>query len=165
MPNICNDDHYKDSCKYSIEIAKQFITLASGGVAFVVGLLISSNKVASYLFYWLSGSFILSIGFGLIYVMSTIAHINKEQNYNVYSPKLKFLAATQIIFFIIGLILLVYTVLWKLESKIEKQNIDSLCVEINLKDNKITYKNVKQTNTELNVSGNDKFEFKTHSSK
>jgi hypothetical protein len=90
----------KDATKYSVEVSKQFLTLASAGVAFAVGLVFSDKhpeltgplRTTVWLF---SGS----IASGLIYLMSVVGQIGKNENYDVYSSSLRFVALVQVVLF------------------------------------------------------------------
>jgi len=104
-----NSDAHKASCQYGVDISKQFITLASAGMAFVAGLVVSKKAGLTfsqtvYLFSFLG----LSIAFGLFFLMRVIGHINKSDNYNVYTISLRILASFQIILFIFGASILGY---------------------------------------------------------
>jgi len=115
--NECNGEKHKESCKYSIEISKQFITLSSAGIAFIVGLAIAPNTDVSNYYYLAGGSCLLSICFGLIYIMSAIAHINKHENYDVYTSHLRFFSTFQILFFLVGVVFLIGIVNTKINEK------------------------------------------------
>jgi len=58
MADTCNENHHRDSCQYSVDIAKQFITLAAGGVAFIVGLAMATSTTIPQSFYWVTSLFI-----------------------------------------------------------------------------------------------------------
>lgn len=161
----CDENNHKDSCEYSVEIAKQFLTLAAGGVAFVVGLAISSSIDIPQTFYWVTGIFIFSIAFGLFFVMSVVAHINKNKNYNVYTPQLKIFAAVQILSFLTGIILLSYVVLWKLKNRQDVSKHEKTSIEITVSDKKITYQVPKGTNIQLHVTPENDIQFQTNISK
>ncbi|NIR49256.1 hypothetical protein GWO43_12305 [candidate division KSB1 bacterium] len=95
-------------CSYNVEISKQFLTLASAGVAFVVGLAISNSQIINGLFYITVTCLVLSILLGLVFIMSVVAHISSEENYDVYSKQLRTLAMVQMVGFFFGIILLGY---------------------------------------------------------
>jgi hypothetical protein len=165
MADACNENHHRDSCQYSVDIAKQFITLAAGGVAFIVGLATASTTTAPYSFYWVTGLFIFSIAMGLIYAMSVVAHVNKTQNYNVYTPQLKALASLQILSFLFGVIFLSYAVLWKLDNKKEQNAEDKSNLEIVVSGKQIKYTVDKETKINLKIASDGKIEFQTDKSK
>ena len=130
--NPCNENRHKESCGYSIQISKQFITLASAGIAFVVGLAIAPNTAISSFYYWTGGCCFFSICFGLIFIMSTIAHINKNDNYNVYTPQLRFLAFMQITLFLVGIIVLSQILFNKIDGN-SHQSIKSANTNFSIK--------------------------------
>ena len=59
----------------------------------------------------------MSICFGLIYIMSAIAHINKHENYDVYTSQLRFFSTFQILFFLVGVVFLIGIVNTKINEK------------------------------------------------
>jgi len=102
-----NGDAHKASCQYGVDISKQFITLASAGIAFVAGLVVSRKVELTFaqtigLFSFLG----FSIAWGLLFLMGVIGHINKSDNYNVYTCSLRIMASLQILFFIVGVVIL-----------------------------------------------------------
>ncbi len=82
-----NADGHKDSCNYAVDLSKQFVTIASGGLAFAITLALAYPMSFGY---WHLLSTILlfgvSIGFGLAFLMTVVGHINKLNNYDVYTP-------------------------------------------------------------------------------
>ena len=48
------DNHEQDAANLSFDLTKQFITLAIGGIAFVVGLSYSSPSAVSSVLLWLT---------------------------------------------------------------------------------------------------------------
>jgi len=109
-PQAPPDDHYKDSCGYSVEIAKQFLTLASAGLAFVVALAIGSQGPSVGGFYTAVIALCVSILCGLLYLMTVVGHINKERNYDVYGLQFKVVALSQIVAFVVAVGALAYLV-------------------------------------------------------
>ena len=165
MADTCNENHHRDSCQYSVDIAKQFITLAAGGVAFIVGLAMATSTAIPQSFYWVTSLFIFSIAMGLIYAMSVVAHVNKTQNYNVYSLQLKALASVQIVSFLLGVIFLSYAVLWKLENNKDQHTTDKPHLEIFVSGKQVKYSVDKETKINLIIAPDGKIEFQTDKSK
>ncbi|MCX6339977.1 MAG: hypothetical protein NTX71_08665 [Candidatus Aureabacteria bacterium] len=127
--SIKDGQHHRDSCAYSVEIAKQFLTLGSAGVAFVVGMALQSQCTVNVSWYWASGFLIASVGFGLLYLGSVVAHVNQHHNYDVYTGILKWLAVLQILSFVCALVLLGVITLHTIgtgqsSGKIDKPNVD-----------------------------------------
>lgn len=104
-PSAC-PDHLKDSCSYSVEVSKQFLTFAAGGVAFLVATALAPASRITPLFYWSFGAFVLSILFGLAYIMQVVGHINRDRNYDVYSGRLRACSALQLLTTLCGATLL-----------------------------------------------------------
>ncbi len=97
----------KESAKLGIDVAKQFLTLALGGLAFIVGWVMAGKTViSSALAVCCVVLFGISVLFGLLFLMCAVGHINKDQNYNVYTPTLRFLSSLQILLFMVGVALL-----------------------------------------------------------
>ncbi len=151
-----NQQNYKDSCQYSVELSKQFITLSSAAVAFIIGLAISAELKSNESVYWSISLFIGSLAVGLIYIMSVVGHINKSKNYDVYHSALKYIAVLQIIFFLVGATILVYVLIGKVQSNnASSQSHNTLEVTIN--QNQIKH-NVPQGST-IKLTLSDKGEF------
>jgi hypothetical protein len=155
-----NEQHHRDSCLYSVEIAKQFIALAIGGVAFVVATAIASTNVPNT-FFWSATLFVVSIGFGLGYVMSVIAHINKAENYDVYTVQLKFIAAIQMLTFFASVVLLVYVVLWKLNNNAKLPSVNGPTISVISGNNTLTQQQVSNKDVEITINTQGEINFKT----
>ena len=114
-----NNMAHRTSCQYSTNLSKQFITLASAGIAFIAGLVISSKTGPTYIQTIVIFSFFgLSITCGLLFLMHVIGHINKLDNHDVYTPSLRLLGSFQIILFIIGVIVLSYATIIIAKNKL-----------------------------------------------
>ncbi len=111
------NSHLKDSCSYSVETAKQFLTFGAGGLAFVVGLALTPDFKTSDCVFWAFAVFTLSIVLGLLYIMSVVGHISKKKNYNVYTPWLRWVCGLQILAVVAGVICLGSIVLSTLRSR------------------------------------------------
>lgn len=106
-----SNGHLKDSCTYSIETAKQFLTFGAGGLAFLVGLALSPDATNGMLVYSTFMLFTASIVLGLLYIMSVVGHISKQKNYDVYTPLLRWFSGLQILMVLSGVICLGFVVL------------------------------------------------------
>ena len=103
MPN----DHEQEAAKLSFDITKQFITIAVGGIAFVVGLSVSSpTTISSFLLWATIGIFVVSAGFGLLFLMHGVNTLSIKKSYDVYATGLRFLSIFQILLVLLGVILL-----------------------------------------------------------
>lgn len=155
VPN--NKDQHKDSCQYAVDTAKQFLSLAAAGVAFVVGLVMAGATSAVQPYYWAAGLFVASVLFGLIFVMSVVAHVNQCNNYDVYTPVLKFLSLVQIICFVAATVVVTFVVL-----KPEGQQIatfsDRPDVTVIAGSRQISHKLPDGGAVRIKVSGNDEIE-------
>lgn len=151
-----NEDKYKDSCKYAVETAKQFVTLASAGVAFVVGLVMAGANSVDQSYYWAAGLFVTSVVFGIVFIMSVVAHINQLDNYDVYTALLKVLAALQIITFIIATVVVVVVVLNSVGQQPQPTAIPN--VSIVAGERKINHRLPEDGSVKITVSGNGDIE-------
>jgi hypothetical protein len=129
------DQHQKDSCSYAVEIAKQFLTLASAGLAFLVGLALSAQGPVSWLWYLCAALLLISIGAGLAFVMSVVAHVNQEKRYDVYTGMLKRYSLVQIGSFF-GAVILLALILFSLLGA--KSNIARTDLYIKAGDREVT---------------------------
>jgi heme/copper-type cytochrome/quinol oxidase subunit 2 len=147
---------HKDSCAYSIEIAKQFLTLASAGVAFVVGMAIKAECAVTASWFWSSGLLIASVAFGLLYIMSVVAHINQSDNYDVYTPMLKVLSALQILTFIVSLIIVGIIILNTFTSSSAKVKANSQSsLEVTGSEKTIKLSVSEKTKASIKITGDD----------
>jgi hypothetical protein len=100
-------DHHKDACSYGVDLAKQFLTLASAGIAFIVGLILSTPKMIP--FGWLIIILLLlaaSMAFGLLFLMSVVGFIGRRAGYDVYTLRFRVLASVQIATFLLPIVLI-----------------------------------------------------------
>lgn len=101
------DDHDKEAAKLGFDLTKQFLTLALGGIAFVVGLSFSTPSAVSSILLWTTlGMFGLSAIFGLFFLMHGINILSVQKSYDIYATSLRFLAALQVLLVLVGVILL-----------------------------------------------------------
>lgn len=108
------DNHEEEAAKLGFDLTKQFITIAIGGVAFVVGLSQSSPTAISFVMLVATvGVFGFSAVFGLIFLMRGVNRLSVEKSYDVYSTSLRILAALQITFVLIGVVLLCPTLFYR----------------------------------------------------
>jgi hypothetical protein len=101
------ENHEQEAAKLSFDLTKQFITLAVGGIAFVVGLSYSSPTTISSLLLWATiGVFGLSAVLGLFFLMHGVNTLSVQKSYDVYATSLRVLAGFQILLVLAGVILL-----------------------------------------------------------
>lgn len=89
-----NADGHKDSCNYGVDLSKQFVTIATGGLAFAITLALAYPTDFGYWhLLWTVLLFGVSIVFGIAFLMTVVGHINKLDNYDVYTicPRLMIL--------------------------------------------------------------------------
>jgi hypothetical protein len=101
-----HEQNHKDACSYSVEVAKQFMTLASAGVAFVVALAIAD--AGQYRAWFIAALVLLGVSLfvGMAYIMNVVGNIHLSNDYDVYSPRLRWVATTQILLFLFALMVL-----------------------------------------------------------
>jgi hypothetical protein len=97
----------KKAAELGFDLTKQFLTLAFGGIAFVVGLSFSTPGAVSLLMLWLViGAFGGSAILGLVFLMHGVNLLSVKQSYDIYASSLRAFAIFQIIFMLIGTALL-----------------------------------------------------------
>jgi|GEM_PF-6110337 len=102
-----HDDHDKEAAKLGFDLTKQFLTLAIGGIAFVVGLSFSTPSAVSSVLLWATlGVFGLSAVLGLFFLMHGVNILSVQKSYDIYATSLRFLAGFQIILVLVGVALL-----------------------------------------------------------
>jgi len=111
-------ENKKDSCNYAVELVKQFLTLATAGIAFVVGLVFAekSGKLSSAIVGWSLLFFGLSIVCGWLCFMRLVGKINRDDNYEVFEPFAQLTSLLQILLFCGGIAVLVPATLHKARS-------------------------------------------------
>jgi hypothetical protein len=117
-PVSFNEQHHKDACAYSVEIAKQFITMASAGIAFVVGVAIAAE--GRYRGWFIAALVLLglSLFIGIGYIMNIVGAIHVGNDYDVYSPRLRWVATIQMLLFLFALVVLGKLVLYSVKSDV-----------------------------------------------
>jgi hypothetical protein len=96
--------HKKDSATMACDLARQFVNIAVGGMAFAVGLSLAL-KISVCLLWSILIVFGLSVFAGLLFLMHFIALVWKGE-YNVYIPSLRWLSISQILLVAVGVFLL-----------------------------------------------------------
>jgi hypothetical protein len=101
------EDCEKSAAELGFDLTKQFLTLAFAGIAFVVGLSFNTPGAVSSLMLWLvitafGGSAVL----GLFFLMHGVNLLGIQKSYNIYASSLRYLAGFQIIFMLVGTVLL-----------------------------------------------------------
>ena len=101
-------EHSKQGSVFqACELVRQFITIATGGIAFTVGLSVASSVSAC--FFW-TVLFVLglSVVCGLLFLMHTISNISYG-DYNINAMSVRLLAMSQIVLVAIGVLLLCFS--------------------------------------------------------
>lgn len=101
-------DQIKVSCSYALEVAAQFLNLAAAGIAFVVGLVFSTDRGLLPPWVVISGGgfFALSVILGLLVRMGVVSNIYKDNNFDVYKGAIRTVATAQIVLFLFGVAVL-----------------------------------------------------------
>jgi hypothetical protein len=103
MPEDCE----KKAADLSFDLTKQFLTLAFGGIAFVVGLSFSTPGAISALMLWLVvGTFGVSAALGILFLMNGVNRLGIQKSFDVYASSLRFLAILQIVTMLLGTVFL-----------------------------------------------------------
>jgi membrane protein implicated in regulation of membrane protease activity len=101
------DEHQQKAAELGFDLTKQFLTLAFGGIAFVVGLSFSTpDAVSTTLLWWAIGLFSASSIFGLLFLMKGVNHLSEKKSFDIYDKSLRCLSILQIVFVVVGVITL-----------------------------------------------------------
>jgi hypothetical protein len=103
------ESYKKDATTMACDLVRQFVNIAIGGMAFVVGLSVAL-QISRYLFWSILVVLGLSVVLGLLFLMHSIALVSVGK-YEVYKPSLRWLAVWQILFVAIGIVLLCISIL------------------------------------------------------
>lgn len=153
--SVKNDQHLRDSCTFSVQIAKQFLTLAAAGIAFLVGIALKAQCALSSYWYWTGFCLIASMAFGLFYLMSVVAHVNQSKNYDVYTIPLKLFAVAQIVAFACAVVLLGTVTLQAINVSKSEGRLDSPNVSIQLQQKTIQLTVPESKRAVVKIEGND----------
>ena len=126
-------EQHKDSCNYSVDLSKLFITLSVAGIGFVVSQVISAdsgNKI--FLDYLAIILFGISTATGLVFLMGVIGHINRDANYDVYTTFHRIMSLFQIIMFLAGIGIVAWLTFDR-HAHQSKSEIPSITIRINNK--------------------------------
>jgi hypothetical protein len=100
-------EHKRDACKYSTDLSKQFLTLTTAGLAFLIASYFAGNLEVSILTLYLCfGLFGLSAILGFLFLMSVIGNIDQLNRYDVYTARHRGLVGVQIGAFAIAVLVL-----------------------------------------------------------
>ena len=107
------NDPLKDSCEYALDLTKQFLTLSSAGIAFVVGLVFADQpgKLPAWAVGWGLAFFGLSIVCGWLCCMRMTGKVNKLRSYDVFEPFAQCVSALQILLFCAAVLVLFFQTL------------------------------------------------------
>jgi hypothetical protein len=123
-------DHEQEAAKLGFDVTKQFITLAIGGIAFVVGLSFSTPTAISSILLWSAVVvFAISAVFGLLFLMHGVNTLSIQKSYNVNATSLRFLAGLQIILVLVGIVLLA-PILYHRPVAAKSNNANSIRIEL-----------------------------------
>ncbi len=106
------EEHKKEAAKLGFDLTKQFLTLAFGGIAFVVGVASSRpGAISSLLLWWSIGLFAASSVFGLLFLMRGVNRLSEEESFDIYAATIRVFSAFQILFVAAGVVLLCVVVI------------------------------------------------------
>jgi hypothetical protein len=105
MPS--NDYCEKKAAELGFDLTKQFITLAFGGIAFLVGLSYSTPTAVTKTLLWLVISiFGVSACLGLLFLMRGVNQLSEQKSFDIYNASLRLLSKLQIVTMVAGTVLL-----------------------------------------------------------
>jgi len=97
----------QDAAHLAFDLARQFITIAIGGIGFTVGILCASPIVVSSALVWsVLAAFGTTVALGLFFIMHGIGILSQDKSYNVYIPSLRITSLLQILSAAVGVGLL-----------------------------------------------------------
>jgi hypothetical protein len=110
-----NGEQHKESNKLAVELTKQFLTLAVGGIGFVIGLLSTDgNLLPKPVSIIALVGFAISTGAGFLYFMRTVWEIRQHNSYCIFNADLQSLARWQLYtFFAVVVLVGVFAVVRK----------------------------------------------------
>lgn len=130
MPN----NHEEEAAKLGFDLTKQFITLALGGIAFVVGLSFSTPNAVSTVLLWSTVAvFALSTVLGLAFLMHGVNILSVDRSYDIYATSLRLLSAFQIILVLIGVVLLAPILYFKPAPSTQTAATNSITIQVDSK--------------------------------
>lgn len=151
-------NHEEEAAKLAFDLTKQFITLALGGIAFVVGLYFSTPNAVSMVLFWSTvGVFAGSTILGLAFLMHGVNILSVQRSYDIYATSLRFLAGLQIILVLIGVALLAPILYYKPTTSTPAAATNSITIRID-QEQSISYPSEPDKNYVIEVeSGKVRF--------
>jgi membrane protein implicated in regulation of membrane protease activity len=147
------DEHQQKAAELGFDLTKQFLTLAFGGIAFVVGLSFSNPSAVSTTLLWVAiGLFSASCLFGLLFLMKGVNHLSEKKSFDIYATSLRVLSILQIIFVLCGVIALCPIVNHRTPA--EPQNGNSIEINIQGKTS-LVYPIVPEKNITIEFKGSN----------
>ncbi|HEY5296437.1 MAG TPA: hypothetical protein VIK59_00775 [Verrucomicrobiae bacterium] len=153
-----SDEYKQKAAELGFDLTKQFLTLAFGGIAFVVGISFSTpSAVSTALLWWAIGLFSASCIAGLLFLMCGVSHLNEKKNFDIYAMSLRTLSVLQIIFVIVGVVMLCPIVNHR---PAHLQDSKSSSIEIHVNGQSMTYPIESEKYVTIQFSGSN-FTFST----
>jgi hypothetical protein len=145
--DLCPCD--QDAAHLAFDLARQFITIAIGGIGFTVGIAYASPVLFSSALIWI---ILLAFGatvlFGLLFIMHGIGILSQDKSYNVYIPSLRAISFIQILSAIVGIGLLCVFLRSHVNTDDEANSND---IQIKLGENILTYPNDSGKNYTIEI--------------
>lgn len=150
------ENHQEEAAKLGFDLTKQFITLAVGGIAFVVGLSYSApTAISSFLLWGTIGVFGCSALLGLFFLMHGVNTLSEKKSYDIYATSFRLLAASQIVLVLLGVALLCPILYGRPATK---DTAESKQIQIKLQDQMLSYPVEADKNYTIELeNGNVKF--------
>jgi TctA family transporter len=124
-----NDSRDKDACDYAVGLSEKFLTLAAGGIAFIIGLVFAKEDSASVhlspcVVRWALVLFGLSVILGWLFLMNVVGSV-ADGDYRIKNNAKQLLCFLQILTALFGIGLLAYCTFNAIGKESPKR---SLCV-------------------------------------
>jgi len=126
----------RDAVYFFFDMTRQFITIAIGAIGFILGIYYAMPVTQSTTLFWITLLTLgLSVVFGLLYFMRGIGMLSDDKTYNVNTPILRIYSISQILFTLLGVLL----VCCMLGSPVKAKYFDSNNVVIQSGSNSVNY--------------------------
>jgi len=146
------DEYQQKAAELGFDLTKQFLTLAFGGIAFVVGLSFSNPSAVSTTLLWVAiGLFSASCLFGLMFLMKGVNHLSEKKSFDIYATSLRVLSILQIIF-VLGVVIALFPIVNHRTPSPETKG--SIQVHVNGKSS-VTYPSEQDENVIIELNGSN----------
>lgn len=111
-PSVAREEKPPHECEKAaaalgFDLTRQFLTIAISGIAFIVGLALSTpGAVSASLLWWVLSLFGASAVFGMLFLMHGVSRLSEDRSFDIYATWLRIFAVLQIVLVVVGVALL-----------------------------------------------------------